>query len=113
MIQMHKIINGAVDVDKKLFVNAQESATRGHNLKLRKSKATKLPRIRAFSNRVIDDWNELPSKVVNTLSTNSFKAELDNTECMKLLSEDPMIEWVPTGIVLILPEMHLPYLTLP
>ena len=74
---MHKIINGAVDVEKELFVNHQESVTRGHNLKLRKKKATKLPRIRAFSNRVINDWNELPSKVVNATSTNSFKVEVD------------------------------------
>ena len=77
MIQMHKIINDTVDVEKALFVNRQESVTRGHNLKLRKMKATKLPRIRAFSNRVIDDWNELPAKAVNAPTTNSFKVELD------------------------------------
>ena len=77
MIQMYKITQGAVDVEKKLFVNSQETATRGHNLKLRKTKATILPRIRAFSNRVIDEWNQLPSKVVNAPSINSFKEELD------------------------------------
>ena len=77
MIQMHKIINDTVDVEKALFVNHQESVTRGHNLKLRKTKATKLPRIHAFSNRVIDDWNELPAKAVNAPTTNSFKVELD------------------------------------
>ena len=77
MIQMHKIINDAVNVEKELFVNHQESVTRGHNLKLRKKKATKLPRIRAFSNRAINDWNELPSEVVNAPSTQSFKAEVD------------------------------------
>ena len=69
MIQMHKIINDAVNVEKELFVNHQESVTRGHNLKLRKKKATKLPRIWAFSNGVIDDWNELSSEVVNAPST--------------------------------------------
>ena len=37
MIQMHKIINDAVNVEKELFVNHQESGTRGHNLKLGKS----------------------------------------------------------------------------
>ena len=74
---MHKIINGVVDIDKKLFVNLQESVTRGHNLKLRKTKATKLARIRAFSIRVVDEWNKLPSKVVNAPSINTFKAELD------------------------------------
>jgi len=62
MIQMHKIITGAVDVDKNLFVNAQKSVSRAHNLKLRKMKVTILPRIRAFSNRVI---GKLPPKVVN------------------------------------------------
>ena len=38
MIQMHKIIHGPVDVEKNLSVNAQESANRVHNLKLRKKK---------------------------------------------------------------------------
>ena len=77
MIQIHKIINDVVDVDRKLFVNAQESVTRGHNLKLRKQKATILPRIRVFSNRVIDELKKLPSKVVNASTTVSSKVELN------------------------------------
>ncbi len=78
MIQMYKIVKDVVDVDKKLFTNMQESTTtRGHNFKLRKTKATKHSRINVFSNRVIDDWNSLPSTVVNAKTTDSFKKEID------------------------------------
>ena len=61
---MHKIIKEIFDVKKELFVDIQESLNGGHNFKLRKSKATKLPRINAFSNRVLDKWNRLPANVV-------------------------------------------------
>ena len=78
MIQMYKIMKEVVDVDNELFTNLQKSTTRGHNLKLRKTKATKHSRVNVFSNRVIDDWNSLPSKVVNAITTDSFKNEIDD-----------------------------------
>ena len=77
MIQMHKIVHGLVDVEKELFADIQESSTQGHSFKLRKTKATKLPRINAFSNRVIDEWNGLPAEVVSASTTNLFKARID------------------------------------
>ena len=80
MIQIYKIVKDVADVDKKLFTNIQESAIRGHNFKLRKTKATKLSRINAFSKRVIliiEDWNSLPCTVVNAETTDSFKKEID------------------------------------
>ena len=77
MIQMHKIINEDVSVEKNLFVKRQLSITRRHMYKLRKSKATRLPRINVFSNRVIDNWNDLPSKVVTAKTTILFKNEID------------------------------------
>ena len=77
VIQMHKILKNIVNVDKELFSDLQNSATRGHNYKLRKTKATKHSRIHSFANRVIDDWNNLPSKVVNTETTIAFKTEID------------------------------------
>ena len=77
MIQLHKIINNDVDIESHIFLEFQNSSTRGHNYKLRKKKATKLSRINAFSNRVIDDWNNLPPNVVNAVTTNGFKNEID------------------------------------
>ena len=55
----------------------QEAATRGHVCKVKKGKATKTPRINCFSNRVVDDWNDLPSDIVTAESVESFKKKLD------------------------------------
>ena len=37
----------------------------------------------SFSHRVVDDWNSLPSKVVEARDLEQFKAELDATSWMK------------------------------
>ena len=77
MIQLHKIINDGVDIDKNIFLDFQSSTTRGHDRKLRKKRATKLARINVFSNRVVNDWNSLPPNVVNAATTNAFKNAID------------------------------------
>lgn len=78
MIQLHKIVNDQVNVEKDLFIKEIKSTTRGHSKKLRKGKATKLARINTFSNRIIDDWNSLPHHVVEAKTTNLFKSEIDD-----------------------------------
>ena len=77
MIQMHNIVKDDVRVEKKLFANFQESSTRGHNYKLHKSKASVHSRFNVFSNRAIDEWNSLPSRVVNADTKDSYKKEID------------------------------------
>ena len=77
MIQLHKIINNDVDIDKNIFLDFQSSTTRGHDCKLRKKKATKLTRINVFSNKVVNDWNSLPPNVVTAATTNAFKNAID------------------------------------
>ena len=52
--------------------------TRGHKQKMYKEHATKLPRINTFSNRIVKDWNDLSSQIVESSSINSFKNNLDN-----------------------------------
>ena len=62
MIQMYKIINGIVRIDKeKLFSPAKVSYTRGHHGKIFKRHALKTARKNSFSQRVINDWNSLPT----------------------------------------------------
>ena len=51
--------------------------TRGHKYKIYKEHATKLPRIKTFSNRIVNVWNELPAEIVEADSINSFKNKLD------------------------------------
>ena len=77
MIETYKILSGKVNVDKDIFFRMNSNNTRGHNLKLSKLASNKVVRSTSFSRRVIDDWNSLPSNVVNALTINNFKAKLD------------------------------------
>ena len=77
MIFAYKIVTGKMNMNKDDFFKISHLTTRGHPLKIYKQHAKKLPRINTFSNRIVNDWNKLPSKIVQAKSTNSFKNELD------------------------------------
>ena len=51
--------------------------TRGHDLRLHKSRAKYDLRKYFFSNRVVNIWNFLPGHVVNADTVNCFKSRLD------------------------------------
>ena len=77
MIQVYKIMNGMVRLNQDdFFFPSRHEQTRGHHQKIAKIKATKLVRINAFSQRIINDWNSLP--VVKAESLNIFKNRLDD-----------------------------------
>ena len=79
MIQVYKIMNGMVRLNQDdFFFPSRLEQTRGHHQKIAKIKATKLVRINAFSQRIINDWNSLPEKVVKAESLNIFKNRLDD-----------------------------------
>ena len=59
------------------FKRETDSRMRGHHLKLAKPSSKRLLRSKFFSRRVLDSWNKLPDEVVSSVSTNSFKANLD------------------------------------
>ena len=66
-------------VDKdKFFQMLPDSSTRGHSYKIYKPGLIKNLRCRKefFTQRVIEDWNKLPTEVVNADSVNSFKGKL-------------------------------------
>ena len=78
MIQMFKIMNGLVRMDKeKLFSPTRSPHTRGHTQRVFKEHAVKLTRSRSFSQRVVNDWNNLPADIVEAPSLNIFKNRLD------------------------------------
>ena len=78
MIQMYKIINGIVRIDKeKLFSPAKVSYTRGHHGKIFKRHALKTARKNSFSQRVINDWNSLPTDVIESPAIDINKNRLD------------------------------------
>ena len=59
-----------------LIQSVHDSTTRGHNYKIFKPHSQCLTRSIFFSNRVINDWNSLPTNIVNANSIN-FKSLLD------------------------------------
>ena len=78
MIWVYQILHGLVRIDSnQLFLPATMKNTRGHTLKLYKKHATKLHRIRSFSARVVNDWNNLSSEIVEAPTLNVFKNLLD------------------------------------
>ena len=77
MIYAYKLITGKINMNKDEFFQTSHLPTRGHEQKIYKEHAIKLPRINTFSNRIVHDWNNLTSEIVTAISTNSFKNKLD------------------------------------
>ena len=80
LIETYKILTGKEDIDKnQLFqLSSNIHSTRGHHLKLFKKPCRINVRKFFFSQRVVDDWNSLPSNVVESPSVNTFKNRLDD-----------------------------------
>ena len=80
MLQIYKMFNGLVRIPMEChFKLATCSSTRGHQKKLFKSHAKKFARANFFSQRTINDWNNLPADTVNATSIDIFKRKLDDT----------------------------------
>ena len=78
MITVYQVLRQGVDVDAaKFFATAPASNTRGHQWKLVKPRAVSRVRRNTFSVRVVNQWNALPTSVVDAPSVNAFKARLD------------------------------------
>ena len=69
MIQIFKILNDYVRIDKKQFFKILEGPrTRGHGNKIFEEHAIRLPRRNNLPQKSANDWNSLPEKVVNSPS---------------------------------------------
>ena len=78
MIETFKILTEKENLDKKIFFQRDlDSRTRGHKFKLKKPSSRLDIRKYSFGHRVVDDWNGLPSEVVNSETINQFKARID------------------------------------
>jgi len=78
MIQVFKMFKGIdqVRLDELFMLNGQGS-TRGHEYKIFKMQVRSDMRKNFFSCRVVDQWNGLPSWVVNENTVRGFKSKLD------------------------------------
>ena len=79
LIEVYKLLNGYYHLDPSTFFTLSNStSTRGHQFKLFKERSRLLVRQHFFSYRVINQWNSLPSTVVNAPNVAVFKQKLDN-----------------------------------
>ena len=77
LILVYQLLHGLVDFDwRHLFTLADNTRTRGHELKLAKFRARLEVRRHSFCYRVVNSWNALPASVVSAPSVNSFKSRL-------------------------------------
>ena len=78
MIEVYKILHNfySPSVAPVLLRNCS-STTRGNSLKLLVQRCRLDVRKYSFCNRVVNFWNSLPDNVVNCVSVNSFKNNLD------------------------------------
>ena len=79
LIEVYKMIHGFYDqtTTKKLLTLCEDERTRGHAYKLFKNTTNTKVAQTFFTNRVTNEWNNLPSEAVNASSLNAFKNSLD------------------------------------
>ena len=81
---VYKIIHGLDGAPFDDFFSYHNISTRSNGFKLYKHFSRLNVRKFSFSQRVINDWNDLPMEVVQTPNVISFKAALHNFwECHK------------------------------
>ena len=78
MVFTYKIMTGNVKIELSEIFTMEKKTMRSHKYKIQKMKVTSNKSKNAFSNRVIEDWNALPSKIVTSKTTYDFKKNLDD-----------------------------------
>ena len=79
MIDVYRIIAGKERIKKTQFFQPAKSdyGLKGHSLKISKEQSRLDIRKYSFSQRVVNSWNRLPQKVVDSEYINQFKNLLD------------------------------------
>ncbi len=80
LTEVFKIIHGISFLNFSDFFIPGNNQTRGHKLKLLKQKAQCDERKYFFSNRVINNWNRLTEKIIDTGSISTFKKLLKEND---------------------------------
>ena len=78
MLLVYKLMNKLTKCDWESFFKRSDYPTRGHKDKLYKPMAKTTLRLNTFSNRIINEWNSLPSEVISAQDINDFKNKYDN-----------------------------------
>ena len=78
LIEVFKIVKGFSELNfDNFFQYAEQGSTRGHRFKLFKLRYNINIRLVFFSQRIINEWNNLSESVVEAVSVNTFKNRLD------------------------------------
>ena len=78
LIETFKILKQYLHINSThFFTLSPTNFTRGHDYKLFKSRSKLLVRSKFFTNRIIDQWNNLPHQLINAQSITDFKNKLD------------------------------------
>ena len=78
MIETYKILNNIDKVQYEQILPLSQTTTRGHSKKLYKKNCRTNVRKYSFSQRVVDEWNKIPKKVIDSQTINTFKSLLNN-----------------------------------
>jgi hypothetical protein len=95
LIQVFKILKGfeKVELNGLLAIDSfnsvgPASVTRGHKMRIKSEKVNNcLSRKNFFSNRIAFAWNSLPESIIESVSINNFKGNLETFNLEKVLCE--------------------------
>ena len=79
LILVYQYHTGLVKCDnvEELFPPAITTSTRGHDLRLQKSRSKHKVRYNFFTQRIVNHWNSLPAEIIHARSIGIFKSKLD------------------------------------
>ena len=77
MIEVFKILKGIDKIQNDFLELDTNPRTRGHALKLKKTRHRTQKRMMFFSSRIVNKWNELPDWVIESTNTMTFKNRYD------------------------------------
>ena len=77
ILQVFRLFHGIDNIDINQFFKLNSHNTRGHNYKIEKPRCSTNLRANSFSHRIVNEWNNLPPKVVNCATINAFKSALE------------------------------------
>ena len=78
MIQVYKHLHNKYSTNSQnLFQFSEITRTRGHTLKLSKSRSSINTHAHFFTQRIVNIWNDLKEETVMAPSVDSFKNKLD------------------------------------
>jgi hypothetical protein len=78
MVETFRIINNIDKVNINKICPKDKNTTAGHKHKIYKKRCRTNIRKYSFSQRVVDTWNSLPAKVIESNTVNGFKHQLNS-----------------------------------